>query len=43
MPGDFCDVAAAIRPSRQDVLTEETKLQILKHDEYGAKVCGWTP
>lgn len=41
MPGDFCDVAAAIRPSRQDKLTDGTERQILKHDEYGAKVCGW--
>lgn len=39
--GDFCDVAAPIRPSVDDRLTDGTKRQILKHDAYGAEVCGW--
>jgi hypothetical protein len=39
--GDFCDVASPIRPSRQDVLTDGTKVQLLKYLEYGAKACGW--
>lgn len=41
--GDFCDHARAIFPSRDDVLTPETKRQILFHDELGAALCGWTP
>lgn len=36
----FCDVAAAIRPSPRDVLTDGTR-QILAHDQIGAKLCGW--
>lgn len=39
--GDFCDVASAIRPSVQDVLTDGTTEQILKHNRYGAIACGW--
>lgn len=39
--GNFCDVSEAIHPSRADVLTEGTKRQILKHNEYGASACGW--
>lgn len=40
-PGSFCEVARAIYPSRQDVLTPETKRQILLHDKTGAALCGW--
>ena len=36
-----CDWAQPIRPSRQDVLTRQTKEQILSHNESGAKICGW--
>lgn len=39
--GDFCDVASAIRPSVHDVLTDGTTEQILKHNRYGARACGW--
>jgi len=36
-----CDWAQPIRPSRSDVLTRQTKEQILAHNEAGAKICGW--
>lgn len=29
--------------SRSDVLTRQTKNQILAHNETGAKLCGWKP
>ena len=38
-----CDWARPIRPSRQDVLTRQTKEQIAAHNEAGAKFCGWRP
>lgn len=38
-----CDWAEPIRPSRQDVLTRQTKAQILEHNTAGAKICGWRP
>ena len=38
-----CDWAEPIRPSRQDVLTRQTKAQILEHNTVGAKICGWRP
>jgi hypothetical protein len=41
--GDFCDVASAIRPSVDDSVTDGTKRQIIAHNEFGAKVCGWKP
>ena len=36
-----CDWVQPIRPSRSDVLTRQTKEQILAHNEAGAKICGW--
>jgi hypothetical protein len=36
-----CDWAQPIRPSRADVLTRQTKEQILAHNEAGAQICGW--
>ncbi len=36
-----CDWAQPIWPSRQDVLTRQTKEQIASHNEAGAKLCGW--
>ncbi len=36
-----CDWAQPIRPSRTDVLTRQTKEQILAHNEAGARICGW--
>lgn len=39
--GNFCDVAAAIRPSVDDAMTDGTKRQILAHNEYGARACNW--
>ena len=38
-----CDWAQPIRPSRADVLSENTKAQILAHNEIGARLCGWRP
>ena len=38
-----CDWARAIRLSRHDVLTRQTKEQILAHNEAGATICGWKP
>jgi hypothetical protein len=39
--GGFCDVASAIRPSQADVMSDGTKRQIVAHNDYGAKTCGW--
>ena len=41
--GDFCDVSSAIRPSAAAaaVMDVQDKAAILKHNEYGAKACGW--
>lgn len=41
--GDFCFVSQPIRPSSSDSLTEGTARQVLAHNEYGARVCGWRP
>jgi hypothetical protein len=38
-----CDWVQPIKPSRQDVLTRQTKAQILAHNEAGRKLCGWRP
>jgi hypothetical protein len=38
-----CDWAQPISPSRQDVLTRQTKEQIAAHNEVGARICGWRP
>lgn len=38
-----CDWAQPIRPSRADVLSENTKTQILTHNEIGARLCRWRP
>jgi hypothetical protein len=40
-PGDFCVVSEPIRPSATDTLTTGTARQVLAHNEYGQKVCGW--
>jgi hypothetical protein len=37
-----CDWAQPIRPSRSDVLSRQTREQILAHDEVGTQICGWT-
>ena len=38
-----CDWAQPIRPSGHDVLTRQTREQILAHNEVGARICGWKP
>ena len=38
-----CDWAAPIRPSRQDMLSEQTLAQIVAHNEVGATLCRWVP
>lgn len=40
---EFCLVVSPIRPSVQDQMTDGTKRQILAHNEYGARACGWRP
>lgn len=40
---DNCTPWAPIYVSRQDVLTDATAKAILRHDETGAKLCGWKP
>ena len=40
---DDCDWAEPIRPSRGDVLTDETLAQIVAHNEIGERLCGWRP
>ena len=40
---DDCDWAEPIRPSRRDVLTEDTRAQIVAHNEIGERLCGWQP
>ncbi len=40
---DECDWAEPIRPSRQDVLSDNTLAQIVAHNEIGARLCGWQP
>jgi len=38
-----CDWAMPIRPSQEDVLTDQTALELLIHNETGARLCGWRP
>jgi len=40
---DDCDWAEPIRPSRGDVLSDDTLAQIVAHNEVGARLCGWQP
>ena len=40
---ESCDWAEPIRPSRADVLTDETLAQIVAHNEIGERLCGWHP
>ena len=41
--GGNCAGWAPVNPSVRDVLTAGTEQQILKHNEFGAKQCGWRP
>ena len=36
-----CDWAQPIKPSRKDVLSRQTKEQIVAHNDSGALLCGW--
>ena len=36
-----CDWAEPIKPSRADVLTDDTLAQIVAHNEIGERLCGW--
>lgn len=40
---EFCLVSSPIRPSTADVLTDGTVAQLLKHNKFGMKACGWRP
>jgi hypothetical protein len=39
----FCAVARPMYVSKDDVLTEPLARDILSHNEYGARKCGWKP
>lgn len=41
--GNFCQVSLPIRPSASDNLTDGTARQVLTHNQYGQRVCGWRP
>ncbi len=41
--GNFCDLAAPIRPSSEDRLTGGTASQLLAHNKTGEGRCGWRP
>lgn len=41
--GSYCDIARAIRPSVEDVMTDETKRQIVAENEKLAALCGVRP
>jgi hypothetical protein len=41
--GSYCDIARPVRPSVQDVLTDETVRQILAENEKLAALCGVRP
>jgi hypothetical protein len=36
-----CDWVQPIKPSRRNVLTRQTKEQIVSHNEVGARLCRW--
>lgn len=40
---DYCTPWSPIYVSKQDVLTDPTAKAILRHDEIGARLCGWKP
>lgn len=37
----FCTIAKPIRLSRSDVLTDETRRQVIEHNRVGMSQCGW--
>lgn len=41
--GSYCDIARAIRPSVEDIMTDETKRQIVAENEKLARLCGVRP
>lgn len=41
--GSYCDIARAIRPSVEDVMTDDTKRQIVAENEKLAALCGVKP
>lgn len=41
--GNYCDVAAAVRPSVEDTLTADTARQILRENTKLEKLCGVRP
>ena len=42
-PDSFCQWAHPILLDKKDVLTPDTKAQIVAYDETGKKLCGWKP
>ena len=41
----FCDHAEAIRPTKADVelISDSLVAQLTRHNEVGARLCGWKP
>lgn len=39
--GSYCDNAFPIPLNRDDILTEQTELALLKHNEKGEALCRW--
>lgn len=45
LKGDPCDGWKPIRPTTEDVdrMSDSLATQILQHDEFGMRMCGWEP
>ncbi len=43
--GAFCETARPQRPSRAEIsaMTPVRQREVLAHNEFGAKACGWRP
>ncbi|TXN41700.1 hypothetical protein FV232_17110 [Methylobacterium sp. WL30] len=43
--GSFCETARPQRPSRSEIqaMTPARQREVLAHNEFGAKACGWRP
>lgn len=43
--GSFCETARPQRPSKAEIrdMTPARQREVLAHNEFGAKACGWRP
>lgn len=41
--GEFCKISRPIYFDPADRMTRTTEAEIIKHNEVGAKLCGWKP